>query len=101
MTADRQAEIRHALFERLKDLSVDLAPIDLIEDIATLEGFLSDYARARIEEARAAGASWFDIAQRLGVSKQAAHKRFTTKRYTPKIAALEFRFDLPKRKPSD
>jgi hypothetical protein len=40
-----------------------------------LEGFVDDFAQARIADARAAGASWADISERLGVTRQAAHKR--------------------------
>jgi DNA-directed RNA polymerase specialized sigma24 family protein len=40
--------------------------------IECLEGELPSV----VAEARAAGASWPAIAQRLGVSKQAVHKRF-------------------------
>ena len=42
-----------------------------------IEDFADDLAQARIADARAAGASWAEISQRLGVSRQAAHKRFS------------------------
>lgn len=98
MEKERAEQIREALFGELKGLSAGHEPIDLVEDIAILESFINDYSRARIEEARSAGASWSEIAKKLNVSKQAVHKRFTAKPYTPKFAALEFRFEFGKRK---
>ena len=43
----------------------------------SLEDFVDDFAQARIADARAAGASWAEISERLGVTRQAAHKRFS------------------------
>jgi len=57
-----------------------LGGLDLVEDIPFLESFVDDYSDARIADVRASGASWADIAQRLGVSKQAVHKQFVTNR---------------------
>lgn len=76
----RERTIRSALHEALRDLAADMPPLDAVEDIPVLEGFVDDYAQARIADARAGGASWAAIAERLGVSRQAVHKRFTGER---------------------
>ena len=74
---ERERTLRDALHAALRDLTADVAPLDAVEDIPVLEGFVDDYAQARIADARAGGASWAAIAERLGVSRQAVHKRFT------------------------
>ena len=97
MTESRQSRIREALHQRLHELSADVAPLDLLEDIPILEAFADDYADARVADARASGASWTDIARRLGVSRQAAHKRFTAQRKAPRRrAVIELRFNRDK-----
>lgn len=80
MNEKREAEIREALHGVLRELSSEFAPLDLVGDIPALEAFVEDFADARIADARSSGASWAEIAQRLGVSKQAVHKRFTAQR---------------------
>jgi enamine deaminase RidA (YjgF/YER057c/UK114 family) len=93
MTEDRERQIREALHRVLQQLSADGEALDLVEDIPILESFVADYADARIADARSGGASWADIAQRLGVSKQAVHKRFTSKRPGRRRGAMiELRF---------
>lgn len=93
MPIDREASIRAALHRTLQQLSIDTAPLDLVEDIPLLESFVEDYSDARIADARACGASWADIARRLGVSKQAVHKRFTAQRSRRRpTAVFELRF---------
>lgn len=97
MTEDRERRIREALHRVLHQLSAESAPLDLVEDIPILEAFVDDYADARIADARSAGASWSDIARRLGVSKQAVHKRFTAKRTVRRRGAvIELRFNRDK-----
>ena len=94
MTEAREPRIRQALHQVLQELSMESAPLDLVEDIPILARFVDDYADARIADARSTGASWSDIARRLGVSKQAVHKRYTAKRSRPvRRAAIELRFD--------
>lgn len=80
MTGNRESKIREALRRVLHELSVEHDPLDLVEDIPIVEAFVDDYAAARIADARALGASWAEIARRLGVSKQAVHKRFVANR---------------------
>ncbi len=93
MENEREANIRAALHGALQQLSIGTAPLDLVEDIPFLESFVDDYSDARIADARASGASWADIAQRLGVSKQAVHKRFTAQRARRRpTAVFELRF---------
>ena len=80
MTKDRAGDLRAALDDVVARLSVGRDPLDLLDDIATVEGFAADVAAERVAGARGAGASWEDVARRLGVSRQAAHKRFGTRR---------------------
>lgn len=93
MTENRESRIREALHRVLRELSAESTPLDLVEDIPILEAFVDDHAHARIADARSSGASWADIARRLGVSKQAVHKRFTAKRTGRRAGAvIELRF---------
>lgn len=94
MIEDRERRIREELHRELQKLSADSTALDLVEDIPILEAFVDDYADARIADARSSGASWADIARRLGVSKQAVHKRFTaTRKRARREAFIELRFD--------
>jgi len=76
MPSDREGQLRGALHAALRDISVGRDPLELLDDIAIVEGFAADVAEARVADARAAGAGWEEIARRLGVTRQAAHKRF-------------------------
>ena len=97
MSERRELEIREALHRVLYELSAESAPLDLVSDIPILEAFVEDSADARIADARASGASWAEIARRLGVSKQAVHKRFTAKRTGRRRGAvIELRFTRDK-----
>ena len=90
---DRERTIRDSLHRVLRDITADMPPLDAVEDIPVLEGFVDDYAQARIADARAGGASWTAIAERLGVSRQAAHKRFTGARASERRGPVfELRF---------
>ena len=96
MSADdpRERRLRQALHSTLTELSEGLEPIELVGDVPVVEDFVDDLAQARIADARAAGASWAEISQRLGVSRQAAHKRFSgwRKRSRGIGAVIELRF---------
>lgn len=90
---ERELTLRNALQAILRDLTADVLPLDAVEDIPMLEGFVNDYAQARIADARAGGASWAAIAERLGVSRQAVHKRFTGARASERRGPVfELRF---------
>jgi hypothetical protein len=80
MTRVREQRLREALHRTIADVSVGMDELDLIGDISIIDQFAADLAAARIADARAAGAAWEDIARRLGVSRQAAHKRFARPR---------------------
>jgi hypothetical protein len=77
MTDDRERRLRRELHGVLGRLSAGQNPLDLVEDVPVVEEFVDDFAQARIADARAAGASWAEISERLGVTRQAAHKRFS------------------------
>jgi hypothetical protein len=95
---DRQFQLRQELHALLGRLSREQDPLDLVADIPIVEEFADDFAHARIADARAAGASWTDIAERLGVTRQAAHKRFTgwRKRGRGLAGIIELRFTRDK-----
>ena len=80
MASDRERMLRQELHAVLARLSADRGSLDLVEDVPVLEEFVDDFAQARIADARAAGWSWTDISERLGVTRQAAHKRFSGRR---------------------
>jgi hypothetical protein len=84
---DRERRLRQELHSVLARLSEAREPLDLVEDVPMLEDFADDFAQARIADARASGASWAEISERLGVTRQAAHKRFSGRR-----ARFELRF---------
>jgi len=50
--------------------------LDRLSALTSLKVNLDAAALILVLHARTAGASWHEIGQRLGVSKQAAHKRF-------------------------
>jgi hypothetical protein len=76
-SSERERRLRRELHMTIKTLSAGLDPLELIEDVRVVEDFAADLAQARIADARATGASWAEISDRLGVSRQAAHKRFS------------------------
>jgi hypothetical protein len=80
MTSERERRLRQELHALLGRLSAGRDPLDLVEDVPVVEDFVDDFAQARIADARASGASWAEISDRLGVTRQAAHKRFGGRR---------------------
>ena len=48
--------------------------------VASLRQLVEELQELQVENARAAGWSWQEIASALGVSKQAVHKRYATGR---------------------
>ena len=78
MAEDREERLRRALHDAVADLSEGVDPLDLVADILVVEDFAADLAVARVAHARLAGAPWEEIARRLGVSRQAVHKRFAS-----------------------
>ena len=94
---ERETLLRRRLHATLQELSADREPLDLVGDVPIVEEFADDLAQARIADARAAGASWADISERLGVTRQAAHKRFsgwrTRKRGVGPVLELRFTLD--------
>lgn len=73
---DREVEIGQAIVDALAATEAEKTPLDLVEEIPILEATIETVVASRIDAARAQGLSWEAIAQRLGISRQAAHKRF-------------------------
>ena len=96
---ERETLLRRRLHAALQELSADRDPLDLVGDVPIVEEFADDLAQARIADARAAGASWAEISERLGVTRQAAHKRFSGWRTRKRGAGpvLELRFTLDRK----
>jgi len=49
--------------------------------VASLRRLLEELQELQVENARAAGWSWQQIASALGVSKQAVHKKYAPRRF--------------------
>jgi hypothetical protein len=49
--------------------------------VAALRGLVEVLEALQVENARAKGWSWRDIAARLGVTKQAVHKKYAGRRF--------------------
>jgi hypothetical protein len=68
------------LIDYVKEQHPGSDPLEDLEHAVTVAGHLGDVADHLIghfvDQARRAGASWTDIGQHMGVSKQAAQKRF-------------------------
>jgi hypothetical protein len=71
-----ERRLRQELHSLLTRLGEGREPLDRVDDVPIVEAWVQDFAQARIADARAAGASWAEISDRLGVTRQAAHKRF-------------------------
>jgi hypothetical protein len=91
---DRERALRSELYAALEGLSAELDALELVGDIPVVEGFVEDFSQARIADARASGASWAEISEQLGVTRQAAHKRFSVRRERRRGtgAVIELRF---------
>ena len=92
----RVEDLRARLLGVLTDEGESRDPLGALEDLEVLETFADDYARARVADARAAGASWSEIAGKLGVTRQAAHKRFGSKK--SRRSSLELRLIFEQKK---
>lgn len=72
-----------SLIAHVQSLHPDGGPLDHLSDAIVTARELSDQADAVIghfvDRARASGASWSQIGQAMGVTKQAAQKRFTAR----------------------
>ena len=65
--------------EEARDLAVQVAsedPEQGLRAVAALRRLLERVERVHVENARRAGRSWQEIADELGVSKQAVHKKY-------------------------
>ena len=93
MSDPHDEQLRRELLDVLERLGADLDSLERVDDIPRLESFVEDASHLLIARARAAGASWSAIAGRLGVSRQAAHKRFTTEKPSRTGRVIELRFE--------
>ncbi len=69
--------------EEVQDLAVQVASEDPeagLRAVAALRRLLERLERLHVENARRSGHSWQDIADELGVSKQAVHKKYASKK---------------------
>lgn len=55
-------------------------PLTALEAIAAIRRHLADFEFAAIEAARQRGATWSDVAEALGISRQGAQVRFAKQR---------------------
>lgn len=96
---ERETVLRRELHAVLVRLSAGRDLLDLVADIPVFEDFVDDLVQARIADARSAGASWADISARLGVTRQAVHKRFGGGRRRKRGLGpvLELRFTLDRK----
>ena len=98
---DRRAEIKATIRAALDGVDGDRTPLDLVGETPLLEAAVDEIVTERVEAARDQGLSWEAIAQSLGISRQAAHKRFGrrgTHRASRKSAArLELRIEQSER----
>jgi DNA-directed RNA polymerase specialized sigma24 family protein len=68
--------------EEARDLAVQVAsedPEQGLRAVAALRRLLERLERIHVENARRGGRSWQEIADELGVSKQAVHKKYAGK----------------------
>ncbi len=92
--ADRRHELESAIRSSLEGVRCEDDVLACVGDIPLIEDVIGVLADECVARARSAGASWAEIADRLGVSRQAAHKR-----YGPPSAKrrLELRVELRRR----
>ena len=69
---------------KLQPLPSPKLPADALAAVVALRVFADKLERAATREALAQGWSWAEIAEALGVSKQAAHKRLAGLVHKPK-----------------
>jgi hypothetical protein len=56
---------------------IAMGDIDAVADMVAIGRELDDIVQEAVDGLRAKGYSWADIAQRLGVTRQAAHQRWS------------------------
>lgn len=64
------------LREQITEL-IRTSPPAALELLADIDGWHGALLREAVAAARATGASWADVGEKLGVSRQAAHERFS------------------------
>jgi predicted DNA-binding protein (UPF0251 family) len=69
----KQPPISRSTLRRVE--SYQEIPIAALESVAELRAYLQDVEDRAVKLARARGATWEDVAQALGVSRQTIHQR--------------------------
>ena len=64
----------------------EVFPLAALEAVACIRRYLDEVERRAVETARARGATWEDIAEALGVSRQAVYQRFRHRRTEQTVA---------------
>jgi hypothetical protein len=84
------------LIDRVKSLHPDGDPLDRLADAVVVSGELDELADHLVghfvDQARRAGASWTEIGASMGVTKQAAQKRFVPRPEGPLDGGMLSRF---------
>jgi FixJ family two-component response regulator len=75
--------------------SMATSPLRHIETLTARIGNLSTNREIAIARAMAEGATWAEIAQSLGVTSQAAHKRYRWLRYSERTGEVWHERPLP------
>ncbi|MFF4173045.1 hypothetical protein [Streptomyces sp. NPDC001744] len=64
----------------ISSITENADPVDALREAAELRRRLEGQEEILVHRARAAGTTWAQIAQALGVSKQAVHKKYGGRR---------------------
>ena len=64
----------------------EVFPLAALEAAACIRRYLDEVERRSVETARSRGATWEDIAEALGVSRQAVYQRFRHRRTEQTVA---------------
>jgi hypothetical protein len=63
--------------ELLRDFIESNEGLETLTELAFTARVVEDLTRLAVADARAGGASWADVGQALGITRQSAHERFT------------------------
>lgn len=78
----------------LAETEGERTPLELVGEVALIQAIAGEIADDRVATARAQGLSWHAIAQQLGITRQAAHKRFGKATKAPRKRSAGTRIEL-------